>query len=44
VTSTVEEPLAWAGEQLGLQQTRAPLARAATPIAAGADFYWEYGS
>jgi 2-hydroxychromene-2-carboxylate isomerase len=30
--------------QLDLQATHAALARAARPIAAGADFYWEYGS
>lgn len=47
----VEEVLAWAEEplataevalvmQLGLQKTRAALSRVATPLAAGADFYW----
>jgi hypothetical protein len=48
---SVEELLAWADEplataevalvvQLDLQQTRAALSRVATPVAAGADFYW----
>jgi 2-hydroxychromene-2-carboxylate isomerase len=47
----VEELLAWADEplataevalvaQLDLQKTRAALSRVATPLAAGADFYW----
>ena len=47
----VEELLAWAGEplataevalimQLDLQKTRAALSRVASPLAAGADFYW----
>jgi hypothetical protein len=47
----VEDLLAWAGEplataevalaaQLDLQKTRAALSRVATPLAAGADFYW----
>lgn len=46
-----EEVLAWAGEPLAtaevalitqrdLQKTRAALSRVATPLAAGADFYW----
>jgi 2-hydroxychromene-2-carboxylate isomerase len=49
---SVEELLAWADEplataevalvaQLDLQKTRAALSRVATPLAAGADFYWE---
>jgi hypothetical protein len=49
--STVDELLAWAGEplatvevaavmQLSPTQARVKLGRAATPIAAGADFYW----
>jgi 2-hydroxychromene-2-carboxylate isomerase len=48
---SVEELLAWADEplataevalvaQLDLQKTRAALSRVATPLAAGADFYW----
>jgi 2-hydroxychromene-2-carboxylate isomerase len=47
----VADLLAWAGEplataevalvmQLDLQKTRAALSRVATPLAAGADFYW----
>jgi hypothetical protein len=47
----VEDVLAWAAEplataevalvaQLDLQKTRAALSRVATPLAAGADFYW----
>jgi hypothetical protein len=49
---SVEELLAWADAplataevalvaQLALQKTRAALSRVATPLAAGADFYWE---
>jgi 2-hydroxychromene-2-carboxylate isomerase len=49
---SVEELLAWADEplataevalvaQLDLQKTRAALSRVATPLAAGADFYWD---
>jgi hypothetical protein len=47
----VEDLLAWAGDplataevaliaQLDLQKTRAALSHVATPLAAGADFYW----
>jgi 2-hydroxychromene-2-carboxylate isomerase len=49
---SIEELLAWADEplataevalvgQLDLQKTRAALSRVATPLAAGADFYWQ---
>ncbi len=52
---SVTELLEWAGEPLATaevvavlrrpeQQVRAALAREAAPIAAGADFYWTYGS
>ena len=51
----VDEVLAWAGEPLATAEValvasldqrdaRAPLARAARPIAAGADFYWTLGA
>jgi hypothetical protein len=53
--ASVEELLAWAGYplataevaaimQLDRQTAQAALAKAARPIAAGADFYWAYGS